>query len=409
MFSLPSLRACTWSALLSLAACNNGERAAPAAPPTATRAAGTSSRAAAPDPTAPTDADGTVVATIDAKRITGFRGWYENGILTLYTGADPNFEYGQKIQFWHLPQIPDGETISFPGAVGSHQAGQMTYAKKDPAVNLSTQWLKDFSYKLQLGKVENYQVKVTLEGQAKSPVQVKISGTIVAMTAGIKIKGGEIDRSYDHLDTIQALTRGWMRKQYQATRIAERADHCFMENAPKKPSKKPRRQVAACSFLYETEAGKPRVAKLWLEKLEGQWAEVKALEPNQLFRAHPIKPTRERPPHLFSPIAARRFEEQIYNKRGGFRRIREPSLFPCGGGHREGHPGWCELKYRVYSRDRTLDTKTTEESACEAVTYLFKADGKGGWRIQKTLDTAQKYNRRTQKVEKREKPPYSCG
>ena len=111
MFSRPSLRACTWSALLSLAACNNGERAAPAAPPTATRAAGTSSRAAAPDPTAPTDADGTVVATIDAKRITGFRGWYENGILALYTGADPNFEYGQKIQFWHLPQIPDGETI----------------------------------------------------------------------------------------------------------------------------------------------------------------------------------------------------------------------------------------------------------------------------------------------------------
>ncbi len=35
--------------------------------------------------------------TINGIPVEGFKGWLENGILTLYTGADPNFEFGTKL------------------------------------------------------------------------------------------------------------------------------------------------------------------------------------------------------------------------------------------------------------------------------------------------------------------------
>ncbi len=352
-------------------------------------------------------ATGPVVAHIDGERIEGFRGWYDNGILTLYTGRDPNFDYGEKISFWHLPHEPAGQRVRYPAPEGAMQAGQMTYAKHDPAVNLSTQWLKDYAYDLRIGQEKDFLVKVSLEGRAESPVRVQVSGTVGAMTTGIKMVDGVVDRSFDHLDTIQWLTRAWIEERHRPQAIAERPDHCMMENAPKEKPSTPRRQVAACSYLYTDYSSDSAIAKLWFEKQDGQWREVSELQPEQLFRANPIKPPRDRPPWVLAPIAAQRFQETVYAEQGGFKRIAEPALFPCGGGQREGHAGWCEITYPVYPKDRTLGEN--DAPSCQVVTYVFARDVEGQWGIAKILGTAQKFNRKTQQVTSRDKIPEHCG
>lgn len=386
--------------LLTTLGCNRSAESRPAS--------ATDPGPSTPEAKAPArSAEGPVVAQINGKRVEGFKAWYQNGILSLYTGRDPNFDHGQKIGFWHLPQQPDGQRIQYPAPDGEMQAGQLTYARKDASGNPSTEWLEDFQYELQIGTEKDFLVEVTLDARASGPVQLQVSGTVVAMTAGIKMADGVIDRSFDHLDTIQWLTREWIRDRHQPTTIAERPDHCMMENAPKDKPSTPRRQVAACSYLYTDEAGEPAIAKLWLEKLDGQWKEVQEIQPEQLFRAHPIKPPRDRPPYVFSPLAAQRFEEKFYARQGGFKRISEPSLFPCGGGQKEGSAGWCEITYPIYPKDRTLGEN--DPPFCKVVTYVFEQDAQGAWGISKTLSTAQKFNRKTQQVEPRESVPEHCG
>ncbi len=352
-------------------------------------------------------ATGPVVALIDGERVEGFKAWYENGILTLYTGRDPHFDYGHKISFWHLPHEPDGQQIRYPAPEGSTQFGQMTYARQDLAVNSSTEWLKEFQYDLKLGREADFLVKVTLVSRANGPVDLQVSGEVVAMTAGIKMTDGIVDRGFDHLDTIQWLTRSWISDRYQPKAIADRPDHCMMENAPKKKPSKPRRQVAACSFLFTDETNKLAVAKLWLEKLDGQWKEVGEIEPEQLFRAHPIKPPRDRPPYVFTSMAAQRFESKVYARQGSYMRISEPGAFSCGGGQKEGQSGWCEIQYPIYPKDRTLGEN--DSPFCQVTTYVFDKNADGEWGISKTLSTAQKFNRKTQTVEPRDSVPAHCG
>ncbi|MCP3981406.1 MAG: hypothetical protein GY716_19070 [bacterium] len=361
----------------------------------------------APEAEVPTlSAEGPIVAQIDGTRVEGFKGWYENGVLSLYTGRGP-WDGGQKIGFWHVPRKPDGQRIKMPAPEGEVQFGQLSYAAEDASGNPSTVWLEEFEYELQIGTEKDFLVEVALVARASGPVQLEVSGTIVAMTAGIKMTDGVVDRSFDHLDTIQWLTRDWIRERHQPAAIAERPDHCMMENASKDKRSKPRRQVAACSYLFTDEAGEPAIAKLWLEKLDGQWKEAQELQPEQLFRAHPIKPDRDRPPYVFGPLAAQRFEEKVYARQGGYRRISEPSMFPCGGGQKEGSAGWCEITYPIYPKDRSLGKN--DEPFCQVTTYVFKQDAQGAWGIQKTLSTAQKFNRKTQQVEARESAPQHCG
>ena len=350
---------------------------------------------------------GAVTAHIDGNRIEGFKGWYQNGILTLYTGEDPNFDYGTKISIWHLPQDADGQRIRYPSSDEAHQAGQMTFARKDPKANLSTVWLEGARYEVKLGVERDYRVEIEIEGQAEAPHRITLSGTVVAATAGIRITHGEVDRSVDHLDTIQLLTKDWIRRQHEVERLFDRPDMCWMEQASKKKRSAPRRQVAGCSYLFERRDGGVSVAKLLLEKIDGEWKEVQGLEPGELLRAHPIKPVRERPPYVFSPVAAKRFETDLYGPKGGHLRVREPSSFPCGGGQREGQAGYCEIEYTVYAEDRS--SESPESKSCEVVTYLFEQDPQGQWRISRTLDSREKFDRRTQEVVERAKPPEYCG
>ncbi len=345
---------------------------------------------------------GPVVAEIDGVTVQGFKGWFENGILTVYTGEDPAWEYGQKISFWHMPKKADGQSIEYPARDNSFQAGQMTYSKKDPSVNLSTVWLEEFKYKVTFGKEKDFKVHVTIEGEAAKPHKVKIKGSLVAATAGIKMNNGVIDRSFDHLDSIMWLTKEWTKKNNKVKEFFNTADSCSMENTPKKKRKTPYRQVAACAFLYMDQDGKIRIAKLWLEKINGKWKEIKFLKPTQMFKAHPIKPPfRNKPPYIFSPMAAVKFENEIYARQGGYKRVKEPTTLRCGGGQREDQLGYCEIRYQVYKEDRTNESGQSFD--CEVVTYIFKKNNDGKWGVSQTLKTDQQFDRRDQKVHPRKK------
>lgn len=351
------------------------------------------SQASAPRP----PAEGPVVAEVNGRWIEGFTGSYSRGTLTVYTGEDPNIRFGERILFFGLPERPDGQRISYPPRKGA-PGGRMAYEKEDPSVSTSMQWLNDSRYELKLGEEVDYKVPVTImAAEATDPVVVKVHGTIVARTAGIEMRDGVIDRSFDHLDTIEWITREWIREHHVVKSMAEWPDTCFTEWAD--PAARP---VAGCSYLFMGGQGEIEIAKLWLEKLDGSWQVVRALEPSQLLRAHPIKPPPDRPPAAFETIAALRFENEIYRPAGGFKRIREPFLFNCGGGQVGEQPGYCEVVFAGSKRDRDLASQ--DAPGCHFVTYLLEQDSKGSWQIAKTFTAAQRYNPSTQEVEPRTLP-----
>jgi hypothetical protein len=370
----------------------------PAAEPTAAPVA--EPAASQPSP------DGPVMAEVNGRRVEGFAGRYSRGILKLYTGEDPDNDYGEAISFWGLPEKPSGQLISYPAREGVVRGDRMTYAKHDPSVNLSTQWLKDMRYELKLGEERDYKVSVTiLSAEATDPVALKVRGTVVARTAGIEMKDGVIDPSFDHLDTIQWITREWIREHHEVKSMSEGPDACFAERQSKKTVDPAARLVAGCSYRFEGPQGKIEIAKVWLEKLDGSWKVVSELEPSKLLRAHPIKPPLDRAPYLFEGIAALRFEKDIYRPAGGSKRVREPVLFMCGGGQVGEQPGYCEIPFARSKRDRELSAQ--EATNCHFVTYLLNKDSKGAWEITKALGSEQRYNPFTQKVEPRALPE-SC-
>jgi len=337
-----------------------------------------------------------IVVTVDGVRVEGFKAKLnkEGGVLILYTGDDPNFDHVEEIIFWFIPKDPDGLTIESPGK----NSGNMSYDKKNPDVNISMDWLKKFKYKLVFGQEKDFKIPVYIDAEGGDPHKVHVRGNIIAATAGIKMKEGVFDRSYDHLDSIKWMTKDWIMKNKEVMSMGS-LDVCFMEISPKKKPKESRRQVAACSFLYINQNDKVEIVKLWLEKIDGQWKEVKMIEASELFMTHPIKPLfRDEVPYTLGAIAGKRFEEEIYNPLGGFVRVKEPMSSGCGGSERN-EVNHCEIQYKVYNQDRPHDSDP--EGTCEAVTYIFSKDKEGNWVITNTLGTDQKYDWFKKTIEKR--------
>jgi len=341
---------------------------------------------------------GSLSVQMDGTTFHDFKGFFENGILTLYRGDDPTWNYDRKISFWHMPSDYDEKTVTYPDLKKTFQNGQMSYDKKDPSVNMNIVWLKKFEYALKFGKEADYKIPVTINSSVTSPNNIIIKGKIFVATAGIKMKDGVIDRSFDHLDSIKWLTKDWIKKNKAAHSIQDKAETCFMENASKnqKKMKNPRRQVAACSFRFADKRNQGQIAKIWLEKINNQWQVAKAIKEEQIFSAHPIKPPfRNSAPYVFDMLSAVEFENTIYQPKGGYKRVAEPSLWPCGGGQVGDQPGWCELPYKVYKSDKDFD--------CHYVTYIFNKNKKGEWVITQTLGSDQKYDHRKQLIKPRNK------
>lgn len=354
----------------------------------------------------PPQKPGALVLEIEGIALAEVKGWYRYGVLSLYTGGDPYNDFGQVVRFWSMPDAPNGQILRSPDDPNLRRGRHMTYEKHNPSVSLGSEGLEEGShYEITLGKEEGYAVPVTINAAADKPVRLRVRGTIAAMTRGIKLIGGAVDRSFDHLDTIEYLTRAWIEKQYGATELSAVADYCMMTNAPRDPTRSNTPQVAACSFLFRGAKGALGVGKLWLEKRDGSWLEVGAVKPDQLLRAHPIHPARPEPPDLFEPMALERFERDVYRAAGGFRRITEPALFSCGGGQREGEMGWCEIPYDVAPKDRDLrDVTGPQFDTCQRASYLFERDAAGGFHITRTLGTSERFDRASQRVVPRELP-----
>jgi len=316
---------------------------------------------------------------INGTKYSDFKGVLEDGILTLYRGKDPTWEYDQNVKFWSIPNEFNGKEISFSSVKNPYQNAQMSYDKKAPSVNISMEWLKEFSYKIKFGKEKDFKVPITIEGYVSSPIKIRIQGMVIASTAGIKMNSGVIDKSFDHLDSIQWMAKDWIRSNTKSKYIFEKPDACFMEHVSKN-SKKPRRQVAACSFQYSNDSPGIQIAKLWFEKINNEWQVINRLESNSLFASSPIKPPfSNKPPYNYKNIAAIEFENKVYKPGGSYKRIAEPVLWPCGGGQIGDQPGWCELSYKVYKKDRVKED--SQEFECKYITYIFEKDQKGGWRI----------------------------
>lgn len=354
------------------------------------------------------DGDNFITVTIDGAEYSDFEALLEGGVLTLFRGKDPVWDYDQNVRFWSVPDDFEGRTVLFPNPENPYEHGQMSYDKKDPSVNLSSEWLEKFSYKIEFGKEKDFKVPITIEGLVSSPKNIEIHGTIIAATAGIRMTDGVIDRTFDHLDSIKWMSKDWIRRNTGSTLIFEETDICFMEHASKN-SGKDRRQVAACSFLYSDDSSEVQIAKLWFEKISGEWQVVKKLDPDSIFAASPIKPPfRNGPPYNYVKIAAVEFENKIYKPGGGYRKIAEPASWPCGGGQVDDQPGWCELSYRAYKNERV--NEDGQEFECKYVTYIFDKDEKDAWFISKTLDSNMKYDDRAQKVVPRgNKEGWYCG
>ncbi|MCP3928763.1 MAG: hypothetical protein GY705_06645 [Bacteroidetes bacterium] len=314
------------------------------------------------------------------------------------------------MKFWTIPEKYEGVTVIFPNTENPYAHAQMSYDKKDSSVNISMEWLKKFSYKIEFGEEKDFKIPIAIEGLVSSPKKIKVHGKFFAATAGIRMTDGVIDRSFDHLDSIKWMSRDWIGRNTNSKYIFENPDICFMENKSKiKSTKRSRKQVAACSFLYMDDSSFMQIAKLWFEKVGGEWQVVKNIDPDSLFASSPIKPPfRNQPPYIYKKIAADEFENRVYKSGGGYKKISEPTLWPCGGGQVGDQPGWCELSYKVYKNDRV--NGNSQEFECKYTTYIFEKDKNNIWFISKILDSNMKYDHQKQKVIPRtKKSGWSCG
>jgi hypothetical protein len=181
---------------------------------------------------------------IDGVTASDVKAWYRYGVLTLYTGEDPNNSVGQAVRFWNLPNAPEEKVLRYPNKEAS-TFGRISYEANDPkdrSLNIRDKQLKDPHFELALSMPDAYAVKVAIDLQADAPLHVRARGTISAMTRGLKMVNGEVDRTFDHLDTIQYLTRTWIEKHHAPKQIADAADYCMMTRGATP-------NTAACSFL----------------------------------------------------------------------------------------------------------------------------------------------------------------
>lgn len=326
---------------------------------------------------------------VDGLEISGFKGHYKNNMLTLFKGEgiEPAMDSEYKIEF-RLSDNYRNTTIQFPNENSS--TPPLALNIHDPERNINTVWLKQTKFKITFGEEIDYKIPIIIEGSAEDPTDIEFKGSFTAYTAAIESNNGVIDRSVSSFDTIDWIVRDWIKKNKSTKKIADYPDTCRYGGA-----------YASCSYLYNDKNDELQIAKLLLVKENNVWEIKKSITKDEIFLANAIEPIfRDYPPFIFSPIAAKTFQDTIYKKLGGYRLISEPSTIPCGGGQAKGQPGWCEISYVKFEKERTLDTYA--EGSCNYVTYLFEKNKNGSWDIVKTLDSDQKYNSHEQKVVKRE-------
>lgn len=337
------------------------------------------------------------IAGID---ISGFRATITEHVLILYTGKNPGFDYGTKVTLFFAI---DGATNQDVDIDQSHTRTNVHahFKSKDHGAidGVVTDGMK---IRIVTGEEKDWRIPAQMRFQSTQPVSASFEGVFEIATSGLVATDGVVDRTHDHLDTVQWVARRHVESAHRGKFVTFDSSRVhWMQRAPKKPSKAGRRHAAAYSVVYRVDNGPDRIAKLLLAKDENGWAVDGELAPEQVIAAHPINPPRKnRPPWIFAPRAAAAFERDVYAA-SGWRKISEPSLPTCGGGQGKAHYGYCELRYK------RLDAKG-EDRGCEIATYLFEKDASGEWRVSERLSTAKRFDARGEKVTDRELDKLRC-
>lgn len=167
-------------------------------------------------------------------------------------------------------------------------------------------------------------------------------------------------------------------------------------------------QPGGYNARFTVDNGMLQVKKLQLLKEDGKWQVVSELKPEQIHAAHPLTaPFRDKPRYTLKAIAAQYFEKNVYNKEGGWQKIKEPGFITCDGGEKPGQIAYCEVPYGIFYKGEYMINGSYLHSKCTAQTYLFE-NKKGVWVVKETLPVEKKIDGRTGKVIDRKGDIFGC-
>lgn len=229
-------------------------------------------------------------------------------------------------------------------------------------------------------------------------------------TSGLAAKDNAVDLSSDKLDTIKYVGQEYIRSAYpgKTVHFESLKVNWFSSGKKKAINGKGEIQAGGHNAKFRVGNGPLQIRKLQLAKKNDKWQVVNELSADQIHEAHPlVVPHRNKPPYIFTTIAAQHFEKHFYTQEGGWKKTKEPLFFPCGGGQREGQKGYCEVAYGIYYKGDYKMNGSFQHIRCSAKTYLFEQKN-GKWVIEKILPANKKVNRRTIEVEDRKGDIWGC-
>lgn len=333
---------------------------------------------------------------------------WENGILTLYTGEEPNFEYGTRLIIFFLMEQPANQVVDIDTArkfqnISIH-VNSKDHKELEEIIN------SPIRVKLKSGAEKDYRVQARMRLVAGKKLDVHIEGVFEIATSGLVAKDNIVDRSHDHLDTIDYVAREYIKSAFAEPMLHFESPQMNWMSNGKEPAANGKGEVQAAGYSAMFRVGdKPlQIRKLQLAKKDGLWQVVNELDASQMHAAHALTaPSRNKPPYIFAPIAALHFEKNYYNAEGGWQKIKEPMHFPCGGGQREGQKGYCEVAYGVYYKGKYKINGSYQHTKCTAKTYLF-VQKKGEWVIEQILPADKKFDIRKNKIIDRKRDIWGC-
>ena len=341
---------------------------------------------------------GELRGSINGVPVEGFRAFLDDGeFLKLYTGEEPDFEYGTRLLFFTDLEEVAGESRRITEESG-FDSWHIHISSQDHD-GLDEILMSGYRLDLRMGDESDFTVSATLRLVAEGEYPIQLEGTVPVKTSGIVSHQGVIDRSVDHEDLIAYLAQEHVRQEFAGRDVVFHKPQTWMMQRGGERADRPAEAYYIALFSVDGAAIEAR--KLQFAKRDEQWAVRNVLPNHAIHAAHRLNPPRRpKPPYIFEPLAAARFESTLYADHG-WRRLKEPALFSCGGGQAEGARGYCRIAFGTY-QDGDLDSVE-----CDQVTYLFERVDES-WRLTETLDRTRSFNPRTNEIEDAPQQPIGC-
>lgn len=346
--------------------------------------------------------------SINNIQISNFKAKWDNGILTLYTGKDPSFEYGTQLVIFNFLKTPANQELNIDAR--KKLTSVSIHVKSKDHKNIRDVIQSAFTIQLTSGQETDFRIPASIHLQATGKTRINIKGHFILATSDLVSHQGIIDRSQDNLATIQYIAKDFVRNSFPKKNIHfEAAGLSWFSNATQ-PTKngKDKIQVGAYSAIFRVNNGKKQIKKMQLAKRSGKWTVVNTLKENQIHVAHKLtSPRYNRPPDNFVKIAAQHFEKNYYSKEGGWQKIKEPSYISCGGAQVGKQQGYCEVAYGIYYKGKFKINGSYQQTKCTMKTYLFIKKG-NNWEIEKILPATKKFKSRTNEIVERTGDIWGC-